>query len=54
MFKNALFTKHLWITASIIQQLLALYFAITYSWQLSSGEKLLLGKKIRLYLSPIL
>ena len=44
-FKNTLFTEHLWISASILQQLLALYFAIIYSWQLSSGEKSLVEKK---------
>ena len=33
------------MTASILQQLLALYFAIRYSWQLSSSEKSLVGKK---------
>ena len=32
--------------ASILQQLLALYFAMIYSWQLSSSEKSLVGKKI--------
>ena len=45
IFKNILFTEHLWLTASILQQLVALYFAITYSWQLSSSEKSLVGKK---------
>ena len=33
------------MTASILQQLLALYFAIRYSWQLSSSEKSLVEKK---------
>ena len=33
------------MTASILQQLLGLYFAIIYSWQLSSSEKSLVGKK---------
>ena len=33
------------MTASILQQLLALYFAIVYSCQLSSIEKSLVGKK---------
>ena len=33
------------MTASILQQLLALYFSITYSWQLSSSEKSLVGIK---------
>ena len=34
------------MTASILQQLLALYFAIMSSWQLSSSEKSLIGKKV--------
>ena len=34
------------MTASILQQLLALCFAIIYSWQLSSSEKTLFGEKI--------
>ena len=33
------------MTAPILQQLLDLHFAIIYSWQLSSSEKSLLGKK---------
>ena len=33
------------MTASILQQLLNLHFAIIYSWQLSSSGKSLLGKK---------
>ena len=33
------------MTASMLQQLLALYFANIYSWQLSSSEKSLVGKK---------
>ena len=41
------------MTASILQQLLAIYFAIIYSWQLSSGEKLLVGKKTQPYISRI-
>ena len=32
------------MNASILQQLLALYFAIIYSWQLISSEKPLVGK----------
>ena len=36
--KNSFFTEHLWMTASILQQLLALYFAIIYSWQVSSRK----------------
>ena len=31
IFKSTFFTEHLWMTASILQQLLALYFAIIYS-----------------------
>ena len=34
------------MTASILQQLLALYLAIMYSWQLLSSEKSLVGQKI--------
>ena len=34
------------MTASVLQQLLALYFAIIHSWQLSRREKTLLEKKI--------
>ena len=34
------------MTASILQQLLALYFALIYSWQLSSSETSSVGKKI--------
>ena len=33
------------MTASILQHLLALYFAITYSWQISSSEKSIAMKK---------
>ena len=33
------------MTASILQHLLALYFVITYSWQISSSEKSLAVKK---------
>ena len=33
------------MAASILQQLLALYFAIIYNWQLSSSEKSLVEKK---------
>ena len=55
IFKNTFFTKHLWMTASISQQLPALYFAIIYSWQLSSSEKSLVRKKnIYPYISRIL
>ena len=45
IFKNTFFSEHLWVTAFIFQQLLALYFAIIYSWQLSSSEKSLVGEK---------
>ena len=54
IFKNTFFTEHLWMTASILQQLLALYFAIIYTWQLSSSENTLVGKKIHPYTSRIL
>ena len=37
--------EYLWMTASILQQLLALQIAIIYGWQLSSSEKSLVGKK---------
>ena len=39
------FTEHLWISAFILQQLLALNFAIIYSWQLSSSGKSLVREK---------
>ena len=45
IFKKSFLTEHLWMSASILQQLLTLYFAIIYNWQLSSSEKLLVGKK---------
>ena len=54
IFKNIFFTKHLCMSASILQQLLALYFAIIYSWQLSSSEKSLVRRKIHPYISRIL
>ena len=50
VFKNIYFIKHLWMTASILQQLLALYFAIIYSWQLSIIERSF-GKKFHPYIS---
>ena len=40
IFKNNYFTENLWMTGSILQQLLALFFAILYSWQRSRREKL--------------
>ena len=45
IFKDTFFTEHLWVTASFLQQLLALYFAIIYSWQLSSSEVVSREKK---------
>ena len=45
IFKNTFFTEHLWMTASILQELLTLYFSIVYTWQISSNEKSLVGKK---------
>ena len=39
------FARYLWMTASILQQLLALCVALIYSWQLSSSKKSLVGKK---------
>ena len=38
------------MTASILQQLLALYFPIIYSWQFSSNEKSLVGIYIYIYI----
>ena len=40
------------MTASISQQLPALYFAIIYSWQLSCSEKSLVWKKIFILIFP--
>ena len=40
IFKNTFFTEHLW------RELLALYFVIIYSWQLSSNEKSIVGEKV--------
>ena len=54
MFKNTFFPDHLWMTASALKQLLALYFPIIYSWQLSSSEKSLVGKNVHPYISKIL
>ena len=53
IFKNTFFTENLWMTASILQQLLALYFAIICRWLLSSSEKSLVGKKINPSISRI-
>ena len=39
------------MTVSILEQLMALYFAIIYSWQILSSEKSLVGKKIPPYIS---
>ena len=47
IFENTIFTEHLWMTASILQQLLALYFiynsyiylATFKSWEVISLEK---------------
>ena len=44
-FCNTFFTENLWMTGSILKQLLDLYFAIIYSWQLSSREKSLVWTK---------
>ena len=54
MFKNTFFPDHLWMTASALKQLLALYFPIIYSWQLSSSEKSSVGKNVHPYISKIL
>ena len=40
IFKNTFFTEHLWT------ELLALYFGIIYSWQLSSNEKSIVREKV--------
>ena len=45
IFKNSFFTENLWMTPSILPQLLTLSFAIIHSWQLSSSEKSLVEKK---------
>ena len=45
IFKNLFFTEPLLVTAFILQQLLALQFAIICSQQLASSEKSLVGKK---------
>ena len=50
IFKNSFFIEHLWMTTSILQQLLTLYFATIHSWQLASSEKSLVGKKF-IYIS---
>ena len=50
IFKSTFFTEHPWMTTSILQQLLALYFAIIYSWQLSISGNSLVGEKIIIYL----
>ena len=53
VFKNTIFTEHLWMTASILQQQLVLYFPFIYRWQHSSGETSLVGKKLHPYISRI-
>ena len=53
-FKSTFFTEQLWMTASLLQQFLALYFATIYNWKLSSSEKLLVWKKSHSYISTIL
>ena len=42
------------MAASILQQLMALYFAMIQIWQILSSKKSLVGKKIPLYISRIL
>ena len=54
ILRIAFFTEHLWMVASISQQLLPSYFAIIYSCQLSSSETSLVRKKIHPYISGIL
>ena len=43
IFKISFLKEHLWMTASILQHLLSLYFAITYSWlaTFKSGKKII-------------
>ena len=53
IFKSTFFLEHLGMIASILQQLLALYFSIMYCWQLSVSEKILVGKKVHPYISRI-
>ena len=48
IFKNRFFTEELCMTASILRQLLTLYFAIIYNRQLSRSEKSLVRKKAHL------
>ena len=45
IFENNFFTKNLWMSVSILQQLLALQFAVEYNWKLLSNEQLLVVKK---------
>ena len=45
IFKNTFFSEHLWMTASILRQLLTLCFAIIYSWQHLSSDKSLVREK---------
>ena len=45
IFQNTFFTEPTWMTASILQQFLALYLAIICGWELSSSEKVLVGEK---------
>ena len=45
IFWSTFFSEHLFMTAFILQQLLALYIAIIYSWKLLRSEKALVGKK---------
>ena len=54
IFKDTFFTEHLWMTPLNLQQLLALYFAIVYSWLLLSNKKSLVGKKSSIYLKDFL
>ena len=46
-----MFNIYLWKTASVLQQFLVSYFTVIYSWQLSSSEKSLFGKKTHTYIS---
>ena len=46
IFQSIFFTEPTWMTASILQQFLALYLATVCGWELSSSEKVLVGEKI--------
>ena len=43
------FARYIWMTASILQRLLALYLRITYNWQLSSSKTSLVKNNSSIY-----